>query len=122
MDAEPNSADLWRLSDRLDESSLSFAVFKLDSLDAALVVQIPRVLVVGDRFREACFNHEIPRLFVQVLLEIGANDDVHCSGLTYLVLVEATVLVCLKDERADLSQDSKLFVRDRDKVDSFGCK
>ena len=82
----------------------------MDSLYAALVVEIARILVVRDTLGETCLHDEVSRLLVEVLLQVGANDDVHGRGLSDLVLVQTAVLVRFKDKRTDLSQDTKLFV------------
>ena len=95
---------------------MRFRILKLDSLYSSLIVQISGVLIVRDRFREACLHDEVAGLLVQVLLEISANDDVHCGSLTNLILMQTAILVGLKDERADRAQNSKLLVRDRDEV------
>ena len=79
-------------------------------------------MVVRDTLGEACLNDEVSRLLVEVLLQVGANDDVHGRGLADLVLVQAAVLVGLEHEWTNRTQNSKLLIRDRDKVDGFRCK
>jgi len=58
-------------------------------------------------------------LFVEVLLKVTADDDVHGRGLTDLVLVQAAILVCFKDERANLSHQAKLFICESDEIDGL---
>ena len=55
-------------------------------------------------------------------MQVGANDDVHGCGLSDLVLMETAVLVRFEDQRADLGQDAKFFVGNRDEVNSFGSE
>ena len=97
MDTEANGTNLRALSQRLDQSSLSLRVLELDSLYAALVVKIACILVVRDTLRERCFHDEVSSLLVEVLLQVGANDDVHGRGLSNLVLMQTAVLVCFED-------------------------
>ena len=101
---------------------MCFRILKLDSLYSSLIVQISGVLIVRDRFREARLHDEVASLLVQVLLEISANDNVHCGSLTNLILMETAILVGLKDERADRAQSSKLLIRDRDEVNGLCSK
>ena len=101
---------------------MRFRILKLDSLYSSLIVQISGVLIVRDRFREARLHDEVAGLLVQVLLEISANDDVHCGSLTNLILMETAILVGLEDERADRAQSSKLLVCDRDEVNRLCSK
>ena len=55
-------------------------------------------------------------------MQIGANNDVHGRGLSDLVLMQTAVLVGFEDKWADLSQDAKFFVCNRDEVNSFGSE
>ena len=122
MDAEANGAHLGCLPERLDEGRLGLGVLELDCLDATLVVEVPRVLVVGDGLGVARLHHEVARLLVQILLKVGANDDVHGRRLADLVLVQAAILVRLEDEGPDRAQNAQFLVRHRDEVDGFGGK
>ena len=111
MDAEANGADLGRLPQRLDEGSLGLGVLELHRLDASLVVEVPRVLIVGDGLGVARLHHEVSGLLVQVLLQVGPNDDVHGRRLADLVLVQAAILVRLEDQGPDRAQNAKFLVR-----------
>ena len=104
MDAEADGADLGRLAQAVDQAGLRLGVLELHGLDATLVVKVARVLVVRAALRELRLNHKVARLLVKVLLQVHSNDDVHRRGLPNLVLVQATVLVGLEDERTDLRQ------------------
>ena len=89
---------------------MSLRVLELNSLYATLVVKVARILVVRNTLRERCFINEVPSLFVEVLLQVCADDDIHGRGLPDLVLVQTAVLVRFEDKWSDLSQDTKLFV------------
>ena len=104
MDTESNGANFRSFSESLHKRGLSFRVLKLHGLDASLVVQVSGILIVRDRLGEAGLYNKVTSLFIQVLLQVHANDDVHGRGLTDLVLVQAAVLVGFEDERTDLRQ------------------
>jgi len=122
VDAEADSSNLGCFSEGLDQGGLGLRVLQLDCLDATLVVQVPRILIVRDGLGEACLHDEVASLLVQVLLQVGSNDDVHCSSLANLVLVQATVLVRFENHWPDLSQSSELLVSHSDEVDRLCCK
>jgi len=86
----------------VDERSLCFRVLELDGLYASLIVQVASILIIRDTLRELGLHHEVASLLVQVLLQIGANDDIHGCGLPNLILVQAAILVGLEDKRTDL--------------------
>jgi len=71
----------------LDQASLCLRILELNCLDATHVVQIARVLVVGDAFREHGLDDKVASLLVQVLLEVAPDDNVHGSGLANLILL-----------------------------------
>ena len=122
MDAESDGTDLRRLTQGLDQRGLCLRILKLDSLNASLVVEIASILIVRDTFWETGLLDEVAGLLVQVLLEIGTNDNVHGCGLADLALMEAAVLVGLEHERTELREDAKLLVSNRDEVDCFGSE
>ena len=101
---------------------MSLRVLKLDSLYATLIVKIASILIVRYTLWEGCLHNEVSRLLVEVLLQVGANDDVHGCGLSDLILMQTAVLVRFKDQWADLSQDAKFLVGNRDEVNSFGSE
>jgi len=75
--AEANSTDLRAFSESLNEAGLSIRVLKLHSLDTAYVVEIASILIVGTVFGEGSLGNEVARLFVQVLLQVASDNNVH---------------------------------------------
>ena len=112
LDPEPKGPHFWPFPLTLYQARLSLRVLKLDCLDAAHVVQIARVLVVGDTLRENCLDDEVASLLVQVLLEVAPDDDVHGRRLADLVLLETAVLVRMEHCGPKLNQHFLLFVSD----------
>ena len=117
MDAETNGSDFWTLPLTLDQACLCLRVLKLDCLNAANVVQIACILIVGDTLWESGLDNEVACLLIQILLQIAPDNDVHCGRLTNLVLVQAAVLVRLEHCWSDLDEHLLLLVCDSDEVD-----
>lgn len=82
LDTEAKSSNFGTLSLGLDQVSLRFRVLHLHGLDAPNVVQVASVLVVGARGRESSFCDEVVSLLVEVLGQVGSDNNVHQSGLT----------------------------------------
>ncbi len=104
LNPESNGADFWSFPQRVGKTCLSLSVFKLDSVDAANIVEVARKLVVADGLREGNFADEVASLFVKVLLNVGSYDDVDQGGLTDLVKMETRCLVGFEHLGSDLGQ------------------
>ena len=91
MNTEANSAYFRGLADSLNQRSLSLRVFELHGLYTTLVVEISSILIVRDILRERCLCDEIASLLIQVLIEVGANDNVHRCSLSNLVLIYSQI-------------------------------
>jgi hypothetical protein len=89
----------------------------LDGLNATNIVQIPGKLTVGCVFGEARLRDEVTGLFVQVLLQVASNDNVHKSSLASGVQVKAAAFVGFEDLGADLGQHVVFLIGDSHKVD-----
>jgi len=122
LNSEADGANLGTLSKGLDQASLSLGVLELDCLNAANVVQVARVLVVGAALGEGGLRDEVTGLLVQVLREVAPDNNVHKSCLSDLVVVQTAVLVGIKNDRSDLGQETKLLVRHGDEVHGFGAE
>ena len=59
LDSEGFGADLRSFSQSLNKSSLRLRVLELDGLDPAQVVEVSRVLIVGDILRERGLDREL---------------------------------------------------------------
>jgi len=82
LDTEAKGSNFRTLTLSLDQVSLGFRVLHLHGLNAANVVQVASVLVVGARRRESSFCDEVVSLLVQVLGQIRSDNYVHQGGLT----------------------------------------
>ena len=70
LNSECLCSNFWTLSQGLDKSSLGFGVLKLNCLDSSQVVQVPRILVIGNILWEGSFYDELSGLFIQILRQI----------------------------------------------------
>jgi hypothetical protein len=96
LDTEAKSSNFGTFSLGLDQVSLRFRVLHLHGLNASNVVQIASVLVVGARRRESSFCDEVVSLLVEVLGQVRSDNDVHQSGLTDLIVMQASFLVSME--------------------------
>ncbi len=83
---------------------MRLSVLKLDSVDAAHIVEVARKLVVADGLRKSNFADEVASLFVKILLNVGSYYDVDQGGLTDLVKMETRCFVGFEHLGSDLGQ------------------
>jgi hypothetical protein len=92
----------------------------LDCLDSAHVVQVPGLLVVGGLFRESSLHDEVAGLLIEVLGEVGSEDDVHDGGLACLVVSQAGGLVGIKHDGSHLGKQPILLIGKGNQEHGFG--
>jgi len=85
LDSESFGSNFRTSSEGLDKSGLGLRVFQLNSLNSTQVVKVPRVLVVGNILREGSFDDELSGLLIQILTEIGSQDNISDSSLAYQI-------------------------------------
>lgn len=81
LDSESFGSNFRTSSKGLNKSGLGLRVFQLNSLNSTQVVKVPRVLVVGNILREGSFDDELSGLLIQILTEIGSQDNISDSSL-----------------------------------------
>jgi hypothetical protein len=87
-DSETGGSHFRALPEALNETGLSLGVLKLYSLDLSDVVQVPGILVVRALLWEGRLGNKTAGLLIEVLLQVAADDDVHGSGLTNLIMAQ----------------------------------
>lgn len=93
LNTEGFSSDFRTLSEGLNQSSLSFRVLKLNSFNSSEIVKISSILIIRSLFRESSLNQKASCLFIEVLMQVWTQYDVHDSGLPDLVMLKTAVLV-----------------------------
>lgn len=85
LDTEAKSTDFGCFAKSLDQAGLSGGVLKLNCFDAADVVEVTSVLIVGNMLGESCLADEVARLLNKVLLQKASNKNVHNGSLSNLI-------------------------------------
>ena len=94
----------------------------MDCLNSSQVVEISRVLVVGNVLREVGLDDELPGLLIEVLRQIRSQDDV-CDGcLADEILMQAGSLVRFKHQLSYLRKETELLIGNSDEVHGFSAE
>lgn len=116
LNSEGFGPDLWSFSQCLNESGLRFRVLELDGLDSTQVVQISRILIIGDILREGGLDRELTSWLVEVLRKVGSQNDVGDGSLADEILSKTCSLVGLEHHLPDLWKLFLLFIRNGDEI------
>ena len=76
------------LAHGLEQVALGRRVLKLDSLDAAKIVQVAGPFVVGRRCRELALADQLVSLVIQSVVEIVTQEAVQDDGLAFVVALQ----------------------------------
>jgi hypothetical protein len=111
LNPESNRADFRGFSKGLNQAGLSSRILKLNSFDSAHVKEVASKLIVAHGFWETRLTDKVASLFIQVLLKVRTDNNVHHSGLANLVKVKAARLVAFEHLRTQRGQKVHFFIR-----------
>ena len=119
LNSESFSSNFWSFSQRLNKSGLRFRVFELNSLDSSKVVEISGILIVRNISWEISFDNELTGLLVEILRNVGSQNDVSGCGLTDQIFMEAREFIGLKHNLSNIWKHFHFFVGESNEVHSF---
>lgn len=88
----------------------------MDGLDSAQVIQISRILVIGDVLREGGLDRELSSWLVEVLRKVGSQNNVGDGSLADKILSKTCSLVGLKHHLPDLWKLFLFFICNSDEI------
>ena len=94
----------------------------MHSLDFTQIVKIASILVVRSLFRECGLHEEASCLFVEVLVNVRPQNDVHDSCLPDLIMLQAACFVDLEHKGSYLREFALLFINNCNHIHGLGCQ